>query len=42
MTNKSYDSYKKVFIEIKYLLDQYNIKYDLTNTIINCDLKNHL
>ena len=28
---------KKIFIEIIYLLDQYNIKYDLKNTIINCD-----
>jgi hypothetical protein len=42
MTNKSYDCYKKVFIEIKYLLDQYNIKYDLTNTIINCDFEKSL
>ena len=42
MTNKSYDSYKKVFKEIKYLLDQYNIKYDLKNTIINCDFEKSL
>ena len=42
MTNKSYDSYKKVFIEIKYLLVQYNIKYNLTNTIINCDFEKSL
>ena len=42
MTKKSYDSYKKIFIEIKYLLDQYNIKYDLKKQLLTGILKNHL
>ena len=37
MTNKSYHSYNKVFIEIKNLLDEYKINYNFENTIINCD-----
>ena len=37
MTNKSYHSYNKVFIEIKNLLDEYKINYNFENSIINCD-----
>ena len=42
MTNKSYNSYKKIFIEIKNLFDEYKIKYNFKNTIINCDFEKSL
>ena len=42
MSNKSYYSYKKVFMEIKNLLNLYCIKYDFKDTIINCDFEKSL
>lgn len=42
MSNKSYFSYKNIFHELNNLLEEYNIKFDLKNKIINCDFEKSL
>ena len=42
MSNKSFESYNKIFQEILNLLDEYKIKINFKNIIINCDFEKSL
>lgn len=42
MSNKSYYSYKKIFHDLNDLINEYNIKVNFKNIIINCDFEKSL
>ena len=42
MSNKSFESYNKIFQVILNLLDEYKIKINFKNIIINCDFEKSL
>ena len=42
MSNKSFESYNKIFQEILNLLEEYKIKINFKNIIINCDFEKSL